>query len=223
MKTALVTGANRGIGLALVRRLRGRGEDVIAVCRRRSPELEATGSRIVDGVDVAEPEALQALAAQLGEVRIDTLILNAGILRHETLGGIDAAGITAIREQFAVNSLGPLLTAQALLDHLASDAKIGIVTSRMGSIADNGSGGYYGYRASKAAVNAIGRSLAMDLKPRGIAVTLLHPGFVQTEMVGGQGEVTPDQAAEGLIARLDALSLETTGGFWHANGQPLPW
>jgi NAD(P)-dependent dehydrogenase (short-subunit alcohol dehydrogenase family) len=97
------------------------------------------------------------------------------------------------------------------------------MTSRMGSIADNDSGGSYGYRASKAAVNAIGKSLAVDLLPRGIAVFLLHPGYVATDMVGGHGDVTPAQAAERLIARVDGLDLARTGSFWHANGTALPW
>jgi NAD(P)-dependent dehydrogenase (short-subunit alcohol dehydrogenase family) len=112
---------------------------------------------------------------------------------------------------------------QALLGNLQPGAKIGIVTSRMGSVGDNTSGSYYGYRMSKAAVNAAGKSLAMDLKERGIAVALLHPGYVRTEMVGGGGDVEPEQAAAGLIARLDELTLDTTGGFWHANGEALPW
>ena len=93
----------------------------------------------------------------------------------------------------------------------------------MGSVADNGSGGYYGYRASKAAVNAIGKSLAIDLAPRGIGVFLLHPGYVATDMVGGSGDISPAEAAAQLIARLESLAMEQTGSFWHANGNPLPW
>lgn len=223
MKTALVTGANRGIGLALATLLRERGDQVIAVCRQSSAALEATGARVEAGIDVTDPSALAALATRLGGTRIDTLLLNAGVLRREALGEIDAKAIDTIREQFTVNSLGPLLCVEALLERLAPNARIGLVTSRMGSVADNGSGGYYGYRASKAALNAIGKSLAIDLKPRGIAVALLHPGFVQTDMVGGKGDVSPQQAARGLLARMDALSLEASGGFWHANGEPLPW
>jgi NAD(P)-dependent dehydrogenase (short-subunit alcohol dehydrogenase family) len=156
-------------------------------------------------------------------VRIDTLVLNAGILAREKLGTIDAAGFKSMSRQFEVNALGPLRVAQALRDHLADGAKVGIITSRMGSVSDNDSGGAYGYRASKAAVNAIGKSLAVDLKPRGIAVFLLHPGYVATDMVGGSGDVTPAQAAMQLIERLDTLGMADTGTFWHANGTPLPW
>lgn len=223
MKTILVTGANRGIGLALTRAFRARGDAVIAVCRRSSDALEATGAQVEPGIDVTDGDALDALARRLSDVRIDTLVLNAGVLERESLGDIDEAGFDSMRRQFEVNALGPLRVAQALLDNLADGAKVGIVTSRMGSVADNGSGGRYGYRASKAAVNAIGKSLAVDLQPRGIAVFLLHPGYVATDMVGGTGDVSPEQAAAQLVERIDGLTLEQTGTFWHANGSPLPW
>ena len=223
MNTVLITGANRGIGLALTQQLSARGDRLIAVCRHASEALEATGARIEAGVDVTDAAALAALAQRLGDVRIATLVLNAGIMARDTLGKIDSAGFDAIRRQFEVNALGPLRVAQALLGQLGDGAKIGIVTSRMGSVADNTTGGSYGYRASKAAVNAIGKSLAMDLKPRGIGVFLLHPGYVATDMVGGTGDVTPEQAARQLVERLDTLTLEQTGTFVHANGSALPW
>ena len=223
MKTILITGANRGIGLALTRQFVARGDRVIAVCRHTSDALEATGARVEAGIDVTDDAALAALAQRLGDTRIETLVLNAGIMAREVLGSIDHAGFDAIRRQFDVNALGPLRVAQALLGQLGEGAKIGIVTSRMGSVADNTSGGAYGYRASKAAVNAIGKSLAIDLAPRGIAVVLLHPGYVATDMVGGSGDVTPEQAARQLVERLDALTLEQAGAFMHANGSELPW
>lgn len=223
MKTVLVTGANRGIGLAFATLHQARGDRVTAVCRQSSEALERTGAQVEAGIDVADDAAIAALASRLADVRIDVLVLNAGILTREALGAIDADGFEAMRRQFEVNALGPLRVAQALLERMADGAKIGIITSRMGSIADNGSGGRYGYRASKAAVNAIGKSLAVDLQPRGIAVFLLHPGYVATKMVGGAGDVSPEQAATQLIERLDTLTLEQTGTFWHANGTPLPW
>jgi NAD(P)-dependent dehydrogenase (short-subunit alcohol dehydrogenase family) len=223
MATVLITGANRGIGLALAQRYAARGDAVIGVCRHGSDALARTGARVEAGVDVTDGAAVEALARRLGDVRIDTLVLNAGILERDSLGQLDAAGFDAMRRQFEVNALGPLREAHALRDRLADGGKVGIITSRMGSVADNGSGGYYGYRASKAAVNAIGKSLSLDLKPRGIAVVLLHPGYVATEMVGGSGDVTPAQAATQLVARLDALTLEYSGSFWHANGDALPW
>ena len=223
MATILITGANRGIGLALAKRYASRGDDVIGVCREASDELAATGARVEAGIDVTDGPALAELAKRLGDTRIDVLVCNAGILSKESFGDIDEAGFERMRKQFEVNSLGPLRTVQALSSQLAEGAKVGIVTSRMGSVSDNDSGGYYGYRASKAAVNAIGKSLAMDLKGRGIAVILLHPGYVQTEMVGGGGDVSPDAAAAQLVARIDELTLAQTGSFLHAKGDELSW
>ena len=136
---------------------------------------------------------------------------------------IEAVGFDSLRLQFEVNALGPLRVARALTENLGNGSKLGIITSRMGSIADNDSGGYYGYRASKAAVNAIGKSLSIDLKPRGIGVFLLHPGYVATDMVDGTGDISPEVAAERLVGVLDRLELGQTGTFWHSNGSQLPW
>jgi NAD(P)-dependent dehydrogenase (short-subunit alcohol dehydrogenase family) len=223
MANRLVTGANRGIGLAFCKLLAARGDQVIAACRNSSKELDALGVRIETGVEVSDPDSVQRLAGALEGVELDWLINNAGVLRRDTLGGLHGEALDDLYLQFRVNSVGPLLVTQALLGNLQPGAKIGIVTSRMGSIEDNTSGSYYGYRMSKAAVNAAGKSLAMDLSERGIAVALLHPGYVRTGMVGGGGDVEPEQAAAGLIRRLDELTIDSTGGFWHANGQRLPW
>ncbi len=223
MQTILITGANRGIGLALTRQFIGRGDRVIAVCRNSSDPLDATGAQVEPGIDVTDDAALAALAKRLGDTRIDSLVLNAGVMEKETFGDIDAAGFDGMRRQFEVNALGPLRVAQALRGQLVDGGKVAIITSRMGSMADNGSGGYYGYRASKAAVNAIGTSLALELKPRGIALALLHPGYVATDMVGGSGDVTPEQSAAQLVERIDELDLARTGCFRHANGSTLPW
>ena len=132
-------------------------------------------------------------------------------------------GFDALRQQFEVNAIGPLRVTHALLPNLHDGSKVAIITSRMGSIADNGSGGYYGYRASKAAVNAIGKSLAVDLAPRGVSVYLLHPGYVATDMVDGHGDITPAVAAQRLVGVVDGLDLERSGTFWHSNGSELPW
>lgn len=223
MANCLVTGANRGIGLALCKLLAERGDTVIAACRKSSKALTALGVRMVEGIDVGDPESAQRLAKAIEGESLDWLINNAGVLRRDTLGGLKGEALDDVYLQFQVNSVGPLVISQALLGNLHEGSKIGIVTSRMGSMEDNTSGGYYGYRMSKAAVNAAGRSLAMDLKERGIAVALLHPGYVRTEMVGGGGDVEPEQAAAGLVARMDELNIDTTGGFWHAKGQRLPW
>ena len=223
MKTVLITGANRGIGLALTQTCVARGDTVIAVCREGSEALRRTGAGIETGIDVSDDATVADLARRIDGVRIDALWLNAGILQRNALGSIDADGFAGARRMFEVNALGPLRVAQTLLPNLGEGSKIAIITSRMGSMADNASGGSYGYRASKAAVNAIGKSLAVDLQPRGIAVFLLHPGYVATEMVGGHGDLTPAQAATQLVKQVDSLDLARTGTFWHSNGTALPW
>lgn len=166
MKTVLITGANRGIGLALCKTYFAQGWKVIGVCRTASPELTESGARIIAGVDVTDPQALAQLADTLEGKPIDLLINNAGIFQHENLGAID---YNSIQQQFLINAEAPLRVTEAMLGNLNSGAKIAFITSRMGSIADNTSGGYYGYRMSKAALNAAAMSLARDLKPRGIA------------------------------------------------------
>jgi len=219
-RTALVTGANRGIGLALCRRLKERGRDVIAVCRKSSPALDALGVRVEPDVDVTSDEAVAALAKRLSGVALDELICNAGILRED---GLDDRAYDDIREQFEVNAIAPVRVVAALRRNLPHGSKVALITSRMGSIGDNGSGGYYGYRMSKAALNAAGMSLARDLASAGVAVAILHPGYVRTDMTDGAGNIDPADAAAQLVDRIDALTSETTGTFWHANGQVLPW
>lgn len=220
MATALVTGGNRGIGLALCRLLKQRGDEVISVCRHTSAELDGLGARVIADVDVTSDESVAHLARSLAGTSLDLMILNAGILLQS---GLDDLDLGDVRAQLEVNAIGPLRVAHALAPNLASGAKVALMTSRMGSMSDNGSGGYYGYRMSKAALNAAGVSLAVDLRPRGIAVAILHPGFVRTEMTGGTGNVEALDAAKMLLDRIDALTLKTTGRFLHANGEALPW
>jgi NAD(P)-dependent dehydrogenase (short-subunit alcohol dehydrogenase family) len=152
---------------------------------------------------------------------LDGVILNAGILHSNGLNNLD---VEAIRQQFEINALAPLRLVSALTSNLSSGSWIALMTSRMGSIADNSSGGSYGYRMSKAALNIAGKSLAIDLKPQGIAVVILHPGLVATRMINyNPSGISPQQSVEGLLKRIDALTLETSGSFWHANGDVLPW
>jgi NAD(P)-dependent dehydrogenase (short-subunit alcohol dehydrogenase family) len=197
MATVLITGANKGIGLELSRQLSERGDQVFALCRTASPELRALGVRLFEKADVTDPEALRAVSRDLGDTQIDVLINNAGIFTQESFPDLD-------------------------YNHLALGSKIILITSRMGSIDDNGSGGYYGYRMSKAALNMAGVNLAHDFRHKGIAVATLHPGMVATQMTGHHG-ISTAESAEGLIARIDELRLEDSGGFWHANGDRLPW
>jgi len=222
MTLSVVTGANRGIGLELARQLRQRGDDVIAVCRTPSDALQSLGVEIIGGVDVADPASVKGLAERLDGRQVDLLINNAGIMKRSSLGDVGEFMETVLA-QFRTNSVGPVLVTEALLGNLQSGSKIGIVSSRMGSVADNTSGGSYGYRMSKAAANIAGVSLARDLADRGISVAILHPGYVRTEMTGGDGLVEAQDAAAGLIARLDGLNAGNSGSFWHANGEVLPW
>jgi NAD(P)-dependent dehydrogenase (short-subunit alcohol dehydrogenase family) len=216
----LVVGANRGIGLALCKRFKALGRQVIAACRHSSPALDALGGRVETGVDVTDDTGVAALAKALDGVTLDELVCNAGILREDDLDGLE---LEEVRRQIEVNALGPLRVVKALHGKIRRGGKLALITSRMGSIGDNSSGGYYGYRMSKAALNAAGMSLARDLRGAGIAVAILHPGYVRTDMTEGSGTIDPDAAAKQLVDRIDALNLETTGTFWHANGQVLPW
>jgi NAD(P)-dependent dehydrogenase (short-subunit alcohol dehydrogenase family) len=219
MTHCLVTGANRGIGLELCRQLVTRGDTVIATCRSSTPELEQLDLRVEAGVDVGDDASVQQLADKLAGERIDLLINNAGILERT---GLDNLDIACIRRQFEINSLGPLRVTRALRGNLASGSKMAIITSLMGSMTDNTSGSHYGYRMSKAAVNAAGVSLAHDLRRDGIAVAILHPGMVRTEMTGWAG-IPVEESARGLLERIDGLNLDNSGGFWHADGRLLPW
>ena len=219
-RTALVMGANRGIGLALCRRLKEGGREVIAVCRKTSAGLDALGVRVETGVDVRSDEAVAGLAGRLKDLPLDELICSAGILRDDDL---DDRAYDDIRAQLEVNAIAPLRVVAALHRNIRRGGKIALITSRMGSIGDNGSGGHYGYRMSKAALNAAGMSLARDLASSGIVVAILHPGYVRTDMTEGNGNIDPADAAKQLVERIDALTPETSGTFWHANGQVLPW
>ena len=221
MATVLVTGANRGIGLEYCRQLKARGDQVVAVCRQATPELEALGVRIEDGIELTEEVAIADLVGRLDGLALDAVILNAGVLQSMGLEDLDPEGI---RRQFEVNALAPLLLARVLVRQMPRGSKLALMTSRMGSIDDNTSGGSYGYRMSKVALNIAGKSLAIDLAPRGIAVAILHPGLVRTRMIKfNPSGIEPEQAVQGLLTRIDALTLETSGGFWHSNGERLPW
>ncbi len=221
MATYLITGTNRGIGLEYCRQLRARGDHTIAVCREASEELKQLGIQVEEGIEITSDSSVAELRDRLGNLQIDVLINNAGIIQRVTLDDLD---FDSIREQFEVNALGALRVTHALLPRLKASSKIVLMTSRMGSIEDNTSGGSYGYRMSKVALSMAGKSLAYDLKGRGIAVAILHPGLVQTRMTGfTTNGITPEVSVQGLLQRIDAMTLETTGTFWHANGEVLPW
>ncbi|BEH16251.1 MULTISPECIES: SDR family oxidoreductase [Marinobacter] len=219
-QVVVITGANRGIGLELARHYAREGCEVIGVCRQSSDDLATVANQVIDGVDVTTDAGIDALKTGLADKSISLLINNAGLLQDEQLGSID---FDSIRTQMEINAYAPLRVTEALVPQIREGGKIANITSRMGSIADNDSGGRYGYRASKAALNAFGKSLAVDLKPRGIAVAQLHPGYVKTRMVNFGGLITPEESAKGLAERIANLNLENSGSFWHSNGEELPW
>ena len=221
MSTYLITGANRGIGLELVRQLSQRGDDVIATCRTVSPELKSLSVRVEQNVDITSRDSVVKLRENLNETQVDVLIQNAGIAESNSLSTLDPESII---HQFEVNALSPLCFVQTMLSQLSKSAKIALISSRMGSIADNSSGGSYGYRMSKVALCMAGKSLAVDLKAQGIAVAILHPGLVSTRMTGFTSNgIQPEESVNGLIRRIDELTVENTGTFWHSNGEILPW
>lgn len=226
MTVALVIGADRGIANAICRQLAARGDRVIAACLGDSPELRALGMQVEPHVDVTSDSAVGGMAERLKAmgVKLDWLLHVAGVLGTDTLGEIDLGDV---RRQFEINALGPLRVAQAVMDCLKPGGKVGIVTSRVGSLGDNSSGGIYAYRMSKAAANMVALNLHHDLAKRGISVLALHPGMVATDLTkdypGNFTYIQPDEAARGLIGCMDELTPATSGRFRHANGQYLPW
>ncbi len=220
MSKVVITGASSGIGLELTKLFLQRGDVVYAVCRTSSLDLSETKARVIAGIDLLDENAYQKLKQILKQTKIDILINNAGVFLNETL---DDMPFEQLSTQFEINALAPMKVTQALKSNLKKGSKILMTTSRMGSIGDNDSGAYYGYRASKAALNALATSLAIDIKPEGIAVALIHPGFVKTKMTGFRGEITPLQSAQGYLNRIDELNMDNTGSFWHVNGEQLPW
>ena len=220
MVNVVITGANRGIGLEFTKQYLAKGYKVYALCRNSSDELRDSGATIIDRVDVGNPETLPESLSKIKDVSIDILINNAGVLGRESIDNWDPI---TIEHQFRVNAMGPLLVSQCLRTQLKNGSKIALITSRMGSMADNSSGNYYGYRMSKAALNMAGVSMAHDLKEQGVAVAILHPGFVQTDMVNNAGDISAQASAELLIQRIEELNLDNSGTFWHSNGEVLPW
>lgn len=219
-QTVVITGANRGIGLAFAQLYKAQGANVIALCRQSSMLLDALNVNVICNVDVATETGLELMVMALKDVPIDLLINNAGILRDETLQDFNNQTII---EQYFVNALAPLNVCQRLQSNLHQQSKIAFITSRMGSISDNGSGGRYGYRMSKAALNAGAVSLSKDLASQGIPVGIYHPGYVKTDMVNNNGDISAELAATRIARLITQLSMKNTGVFYHSNGEILPW
>ena len=220
MKRVLVTGANRGIGLEICRQLFKKDNEVYAVCRRSSEELAGVGCHVIEDINLTQENSFERLRSSLQTEQLDMVINCAGIYESTSWDDVD---FEVVQRQIIVNAIAPLKVVKAIEDRIVDGGKIVMITSRMGSIEDNTSGGTYGYRMSKAALNIASVSLAIDLKSRKIAVGIIHPGYVKTAMTGYSGYIDPTESASGIIQRIEELNMKNTGTFWHQNGEILPW
>jgi NAD(P)-dependent dehydrogenase (short-subunit alcohol dehydrogenase family) len=218
MPTLLITGANRGIGLELASQYAAEGWDVIATAREPNAELNEIASA-VEILDMRDMDAVASFGERL-DAPLDLLIANAGTYGPQAVRSArDAAGWA---ETFGVNTIAPFLLAQSVLPHVAqTGGKLIAISTKMGSIADNSSGGYIAYRSSKAALNMAWRSLAID-NPS-IVAAVLHPGWVKTRMGGSHAPLTVETSATGLRATIARLGPDQSGGFFNYDGSPLPW
>ena len=226
MPTVLVTGANRGLGLEFARQYAADGWRVLATCRRptAAAELkEIKGDVQVHALDMREDAQIPTLAMTLARERIDILVNNAGVSGpREHFGKTETQ---AWLDVFHVNSIAPAHMAEAFVDHLERGQRKLIVniTSKMGSVADNTSGGSYIYRSSKAALNMVAKTLAVDLASRGITVVLFHPGWVRTDMGGPGALITPRESVTSMREKISTLTPADNGKFFNFDGRPLPW
>lgn len=230
MNTILITGSNRGIGLELVKQYAELGWQVHACCRNPSQasELSALASKnnsiTLHELDISNAQQIQTLVKNLNKTPIDILFNNAGIYGQNDayFGNTDEAQWL---ECFRINTIAPVKISEALVDNVAaSELKvIATMSSKMGSMADNGSGGSYVYRSSKAALNAAMMSTAIDLKPRGIKVAIMHPGWVLTDMGGPNAEITTQSCVNQLRTTLENLTLDNSGTFFDIDGSTIPW
>lgn len=243
MPTVVITGSNSGLGLELCRQLVARGDAVYAACRAPSPELLALGvTKVIEGVDQTQESCSKVLADALADVSVDILVNNAGAIgckpgltwdeQHDvqTFAALDLDGM---KLAFDVNVVGPLRVSKAVAPRMPPGSKIVMISSLMGSVGDNGSGGLMAYRCSKSALNQAGVTMARELKAKDIAVGLVHPGMLKTNFGGGIPDSKAkwfrpvDGGARGVIEAIDALTMETTGGFIHGNYgnglKPCPW
>jgi NAD(P)-dependent dehydrogenase (short-subunit alcohol dehydrogenase family) len=231
VRTVLVTGANRGLGLEFARQYSADGWRVFAGCRspQDADELrelagDSDGRIRVFGIDVTSDASVKAAAAELARQSLDLLINNAGVggPRGERFGALDYAAWARVLD---ANTLGPMRVVEAFADHVASgrDRRIVTITSGMGSIADNTSGGAYAYRSSKAAVNMVMKSLALDLAPRGITCIVMNPGWVRTDMGGPRGTLAPEESIRAMRAVIGKLKPGDSGTFFNYDGKTYPW
>ncbi len=228
--TILITGANRGIGLELTEQFAEDGWQVLACCRNPADagQLQALSERDLaielHALDVTNYEQMAALADQLGNRPIDILLSNAGIYGSKGVGfgEVDAQ---EWRQVLEVNTIAPFMLVQTFVEQVAASQQklVAVISSKVGSIADNSSGGSYIYRSSKTAVNQVVKSLSIDLTDRDITVISLHPGWVKTDMGGPNAEISTDESVSGLKGILQSAGLAQSGQFIEFNGSSIPW
>ena len=223
-RTVLITGANRGIGLELSRQYSAAGWNVIGTARKpeSAQDLAALGAEIMQ-LDVTDPASVERLSRELGARPVDLLINNAGILpMMPSLAEIDMDDYQRVMD---VNTMGPVRVTRAVLPSLrAGQLRVIVnITSTLGSIANNASGGFYGYRESKAALNMFTKSLAAELGPEGFTCIVMHPGWVRTDMGGPSAPTTAQQSVQGIRGVIDGLSRVDNGTFWSFEGEQMPW
>src|SRR5438874_2622245 len=220
MPTVLITGANRGIGLEFATQYAQDGWDVVATARQSSPELDALNVR-VEPLELSDLDAVAAFGERI-DGPLNLLIANAGTM--EPTEAATAEDAHAWAEMLTVNSIAPYLLARSCLDRLAeAKGKAIAITSGMGSIGDNSSGGYVPYRTSKAALNMAWRSLAIDTRPLGVVTAVLNPGWVKTRMGGPGAQMTPEDSVANMRRTIEGLGPEQSGGFFNHDGHPYPW
>lgn len=229
--TYFITGCNRGLGLEFVRQLLARGQRVIATCRDIATATDLTaltlkhsGQLSLVEMDVSDEASMREAVALLNDEAIDVFINNAGVYgpRDANFGNVDGP---AMAEVLYTNAVAPVLLTQLLIDNVrkGSGKKLVYVSSKMGSIADNGRGGSYIYRSSKTALNSAVKSLALDFAPEGIAAATLHPGWVRTDMGGPNGLIDAPESVSGMLNVIDGLSVANTGQFFNYDGATIAW
>jgi len=231
MPTAVVTGANSGIGWRFAEKLIEEGYTVYACDIFVDNKIKTLDTPHKHTLDVTSPPSIQAFTSAFGSQPLDLLLNIAGIMFPKDQDSLQSTSLSVLEKTFAVNTFGPLLLTQALLPNLlkAPNPKVGNMSSRVGSMADNRTGGSYAYRASKAALNSVSKSLAVDLKEKGVVVVILHPGIVRTGLDGSreswkaEGAVEPEVAVSRLWGVLMGKGIEETGRFWHRDGYELEW
>jgi len=226
MSTVLITGTNRGIGLALAQEYLKVGWTVYATHRETSDSSKLkslTGDLKRFVLDVTDLPGTQKLAQKLKDVPLDVVIASAGVMHP--IHGIETLDTEGWLSLLKVNTIGCAITAHCFLPNLLSgkQKKLVAITSRMGSIDDNTSGGYIPYRSSKAALNMTWRSISVDLKPKRVIATVFHPGWVKTDMGGPKADITSDVSVKGLTRQISKLTINDSGKFYSYEGESIPW